>query len=55
MTAFRGIISCRRGTMTKPRTEGQNTSWRISGEAKRLLELMAERMGVSQMRRSEAL
>ena len=34
--------------MTKPRVERRSTSWRISVEAQRLLELMAERMGVSQ-------
>ena len=34
--------------MAKQRIERQNTSWRISVEAKRLLELMAERAGTSQ-------
>lgn len=34
--------------MPRKRIERQNTSWRISVEAKRLLELMAERLGTSQ-------
>jgi ribosomal protein S7 len=34
--------------MAKQRVERQNTSWRISVEAKRLLELMAEKAGTSQ-------
>src|SRR5215213_3255238 len=34
--------------MPEQRMERQNTSWRISVEAKRLLELMAERAGTSQ-------
>jgi hypothetical protein len=34
--------------MPRKRIERQNTSWRISVEAKRLLELMAERSGTSQ-------
>jgi len=35
-------------TMAKQRVEKQNTSWRISVEAERLLELMAEKLGISQ-------
>jgi hypothetical protein len=34
--------------MTRKRVERQNTSWRISIEAKRLLERMAERSAISQ-------
>jgi hypothetical protein len=34
--------------MTKQRVERRNTSWRISVEAKRLLERMAERSAISQ-------
>jgi hypothetical protein len=34
--------------MPRKRVERQNTSWRISVEAKRLLELMAEKAGTSQ-------
>lgn len=34
--------------MPRKRIERQNTSWRISTEAKRLLELMAESLGTSQ-------
>jgi hypothetical protein len=34
--------------MTRRRVERQNTSWRISVEAKRLLERMAERSAISQ-------
>lgn len=34
--------------MPRKRFERQNTSWRISVEAERLLELMAEKLGTSQ-------
>src|SRR5260370_16967773 len=54
VTASYCILLVGGGGMPRKRIERQNTSWRISVEAKRLLELMAERLGTSQSALFEA-